>query len=188
MERTEQEIIAAQKKYLQHRRGAKKRGIDFMLSYAEWQQWWDDSGHWHERGVRSEQYVMARKGDRGGYSLDNIECITSKQNRLDAVTNRVMGRKRKDAPQEIINPHPYQADTGLPSKPPKPPKPPKFSDLPIQEQEGLRRQWAISGLDTKKKNGTSGRGGCPKGIKRSLETRAKMSQSALNRKPSSYLL
>jgi len=63
-----------------HRATAKTRGIEFKLTFEQWEQWWKDSGHYHERGKGSGQYVMGRKGDTGAYELGNIECITQAEN------------------------------------------------------------------------------------------------------------
>jgi hypothetical protein len=59
---------------------AKRRGIPFLLTEEEWYGWWQASGHYHERGTRKGQYVMARIGDVGPYALDNIVCITHAEN------------------------------------------------------------------------------------------------------------
>jgi hypothetical protein len=56
------------------------RGIDWQLTFEQWFGWWLESGHYHERGRLKDQYVMARFGDTGPYSLDNIMCIPNKEN------------------------------------------------------------------------------------------------------------
>lgn len=58
-----------------HRASAKERGIEFKLTFEEWDQWWKDSGHYHERGKGIGKYVMARKGDIGPYAIGNLECL-----------------------------------------------------------------------------------------------------------------
>ena len=62
------------------RASAKERGIEFKLSYVEWETWWRDSGHYDERGKGTGKYVMARKGDIGAYELGNIECKLASEN------------------------------------------------------------------------------------------------------------
>lgn len=55
--------------------------MGFTLTYRQWLCIWTTSGHWHERGNRPGQYVMARKGDRGAYACGNVYIITNEQNR-----------------------------------------------------------------------------------------------------------
>ena len=70
----------ANTKFAAQRIAAIKRGIEFLLTFDEWYNWWLSTGHWHERGRRSHEYCMARKGDIGPYALDNIECVTNEIN------------------------------------------------------------------------------------------------------------
>lgn len=67
-----------------HRATATYRGIEFKLTFEEWEQWWKDSGHYHERGLKRGQYVMSRKGDQGAYELGNIDCKLSAENVAEA--------------------------------------------------------------------------------------------------------
>ena len=79
---------------------AKTRGIEFLFSFDEWIEWWEQNlgSDWFERrGRRRNQYVMARKGDEGPYQLDNVECILSGQNIRDAFTR--VGPKKKLPPK-----------------------------------------------------------------------------------------
>ena len=66
--------------YGAHRAGAAIRGIQFLLTYQEWLDIWISSGRFYERGRRVGQYVMARFGDVGPYSVDNVKIITSSEN------------------------------------------------------------------------------------------------------------
>jgi len=70
--------------YMKHRRHAKARGIPFLLSYEEWLKIWMDSGHWHERGKRKDQYCMGRFGDTGPYAVVNVKIITNSENSKEA--------------------------------------------------------------------------------------------------------
>jgi hypothetical protein len=54
---------------------AKRRNIPFLLTYEQWLRIWQQSGHLHERGCKRGQYVMARFGDTGPYSVDNVKII-----------------------------------------------------------------------------------------------------------------
>lgn len=75
-------------KYRQQKHMAGKRGIEFNLSFQEWLTIWEDSGHLANRGPRRGQYVMARKGDIGAYTVGNVEIILSSQNNDDRARNK----------------------------------------------------------------------------------------------------
>lgn len=68
------------KQYNDHKSGAKVRGIPFLLTFEEWLQIWEDSGHFHERGNRRNQYCMARFGDVGPYAVGNVKIILHSEN------------------------------------------------------------------------------------------------------------
>jgi hypothetical protein len=68
------------KRYAMQRNKARHRGIEWNLTFDEWFGWWLENGHYHERGRRKGEYVMARFGDVGPYSLDNIYCIPNREN------------------------------------------------------------------------------------------------------------
>jgi hypothetical protein len=61
--------------FRQHKAGAAKRGIGFDLSFSEWWGIWE--AHYHNRGTRSGQMVMARMGDVGPYAVGNVSIKTS---------------------------------------------------------------------------------------------------------------
>jgi hypothetical protein len=79
-----------------HRASAKERGIEFKLTFEQWDQWWKDSGHYHERGKERGQYVMSRKGDLGAYELGNIECKLSADNIAEAHTGKLKSEEWKN--------------------------------------------------------------------------------------------
>jgi hypothetical protein len=63
---------------------AKRRGIDFELSFGEWLNIWLNSGVFHLRGGRKpDQYVLARYGDQGPYAMGNVRVITKRENDLE---------------------------------------------------------------------------------------------------------
>src|SRR4051812_11641348 len=64
-------------KFAQHRRDSRGRGIEFKLTFEQWWKLWQDSGKWSRRGARKGQYVMARFGDVGPYSVGNVIIIES---------------------------------------------------------------------------------------------------------------
>jgi predicted DNA-binding transcriptional regulator AlpA len=71
---------AAKEKYRICIKDAQKRDIPFQLSFEEWFQIWQDSGHWQERGCHKGQYVMHRFGDTGPYALGNVTIIRHEDN------------------------------------------------------------------------------------------------------------
>lgn len=67
-------------KYWVQKAGAKRRSIIFELTFEEWLEIWEASGHFEERGRQAHQYHMARHGDRGPYAVGNVKIITASQN------------------------------------------------------------------------------------------------------------
>jgi hypothetical protein len=80
--------LSPRKQWHNQKGAARTRGIAFRLTFDEWEQWWRDSGHYHERGKRRDSYVMARIGDAGAYELGNLECITARRNCIDGNARR----------------------------------------------------------------------------------------------------
>ena len=63
---------------------AKRRGIEFKLTYEQWIDWWLNTGHFEDRGLGKGKYVMSRIGDSGAYELGNIECKLHEENGREA--------------------------------------------------------------------------------------------------------
>lgn len=78
-------------RYRTHRWTAHHRGIPFELTYKQWLSVWKNSGHFNDRG-----YVMARFGDEGGYSLDNVKIITRGENVSEAQV-KICGEDRHNS-------------------------------------------------------------------------------------------
>lgn len=74
--------------FQEHRHNAKFRDIDFLFTYEEWRDWWLTDDRWSRRGCKRDQLVMARFGDEGPYSLDNVYCATVVQNLAEAKAKR----------------------------------------------------------------------------------------------------
>lgn len=66
--------------YKSHEYHARHRGILFLLSFEEWLHIWEASGKLLSRGTHKGQYVMARYGDSGPYSVENVRIITNSEN------------------------------------------------------------------------------------------------------------
>jgi hypothetical protein len=86
--------------YFNQRRSAARRGVAWEISLPEWWGIWRSSGKYRLRGVGSG-YVMARWGDSGSYSVDNVRICTASENireyyfLLDFITCPVCGRTRR---------------------------------------------------------------------------------------------
>lgn len=66
--------------YGQHKRDASRRGITFLFTFEEWYNLWLWSGKLEQRGRKKGQYVMARYGDKGPYSIANCKIILCEEN------------------------------------------------------------------------------------------------------------
>lgn len=67
--------------YVGQRNNAYKRGIEWKLTLWEWWCIWEKSGKWGCRGRGQGGYVMARKGDAGGYEVGNVFiCLATENN------------------------------------------------------------------------------------------------------------
>lgn len=69
--------------YLDQKRNAAPRGIEWEMTFPEWRAIWDASGKWGERGRCGDGYVMARKQDFGPYAPWNVYITTMAQNAAD---------------------------------------------------------------------------------------------------------
>jgi hypothetical protein len=70
------------------RTNAKKRGIKWKLSYNEWINIWTRSKKLAKRGRNAGCYVMSRFGDKGPYSVGNVEIVPVTKNNHDAHQGR----------------------------------------------------------------------------------------------------
>lgn len=68
--------------FIEQRKNSKRRCIAFAMTFQQWWNIWQKSGHWNERGRRDGRflYVMARYGDVGPYSVDNVRITTNGEN------------------------------------------------------------------------------------------------------------
>lgn len=57
------------------------RKIPFLITFDEFVNFWKDD--WHLRGRGAESLCMARYGDTGAYSIDNVFKCTNRQNGID---------------------------------------------------------------------------------------------------------
>ena len=88
---TMKELRIARSKFTDQKNKAGKRGILFKFTFPDWLEWWVNTGKWHERGKRPDQYCMSRYGDLGPYELGNVFCNTNLQNCISANLGRKHG-------------------------------------------------------------------------------------------------
>lgn len=81
-------MATPRKEYTDQKHHAAERGIDFILSYEEWLEMWLLSGKYSSRGRNKGDYVMARIGDKGSYSVRNCYICTVEEN-SKTLTDRV---------------------------------------------------------------------------------------------------
>lgn len=62
------------------RRCAERRAHQWHLTPSQFYQIWDTSGHWHQRGQKRGQYVMARHHDAGHYQIGNVSIVRAETN------------------------------------------------------------------------------------------------------------
>lgn len=70
----------ARLRFNQQRDNARKRNIEWQLSFDEWWEIWQNSGRWDERGCGRGLYCMCRNGDVGPYAADNVFIATCEEN------------------------------------------------------------------------------------------------------------
>ena len=70
-----------------------RRGVEWRLTFDQWWRLWES--HWHERGNRRGQYVLARNGDCGAYELGNVRICTVSENIQEAGWTRREQRRSK---------------------------------------------------------------------------------------------
>jgi NUMOD3 motif len=78
--------------YMRQRKLSRNRGIGFLFTFEDWVAWWEEhlGQDWlNRRGVKGDQFVMARIGDKGDYQRGNVQCITASQNMSDSWMNVV---------------------------------------------------------------------------------------------------
>lgn len=80
--------------YWQHKKSAKTRGIEFLLTPMEWWNLW--APHYHDRGVKAGQKVMCRHRDEGPYATWNVR-IDSNSNNIRESVRVVAARRIKQA-------------------------------------------------------------------------------------------
>lgn len=102
---------ATKKIYQKQRQNAKDRGIPWEFNIASWWCFWQESGKWDDRG-RGYGYCMARHGDDGPYSPENVYICTSAQNASDQyIWKPFNSRERKRKSTSVLYVHAGRART-----------------------------------------------------------------------------
>ena len=96
--------------YCSHRNSARRRGIAFEFTLEQWCAWWRFDNRWANRGRKRDQYVMARRGDTGPYSMANVYLATQGQNQRDRTSESYRLAAAKAAATRKANPSSYQYD------------------------------------------------------------------------------
>jgi hypothetical protein len=82
--------------YGTQKNNAKRRSVDFKLTFEQWWDWWQSTGHYSKRGRGKGKFCMGRIGDTGAYELGNIYCSTYEGNTSAAQKGKAISRKTKD--------------------------------------------------------------------------------------------
>ena len=83
MARNKWELKGLRAAFVTHRDNAKRRPVPFTLTFEQWLEIWEQSGHLDEYGRAPHEYCMGRIGDRGGYEVGNVYITTNEQNRQE---------------------------------------------------------------------------------------------------------
>jgi len=84
---------SAKKKFAIQKNEARLRGVEWNLTFEQWDQWWMSNGVDKNFSTKhsADQLCMCRQGDTGPYSLENIYCATRRQNAIDNRKNNSYG-------------------------------------------------------------------------------------------------
>ena len=94
------DLAWCKKAYWAAKSNAKQRGKEWKYTLQEWVSWWEETlgANWLEkRGRNKSSYVMARIGDTGPYSPENVKCLTNSENGYDRRLNGVAARAEQKA-------------------------------------------------------------------------------------------
>jgi hypothetical protein len=74
----EDELRKARQKYATQKGNAKRRGIEWRITFPEWVGWWGED--YFRRGSGHDKLQMQRFHDKGPYALGNIQKGYPRQN------------------------------------------------------------------------------------------------------------
>ena len=87
--------------YVQRWNAINKRNIAWELTFEQWCNIWINSGKYHLRGIKDNEYCMCRFNDEGPYSIDNVRIDLGSNNKIEATPRKLKGMlKRWSNPEE----------------------------------------------------------------------------------------
>ena len=103
----------AKTKYTTHKSNAKRRGIEFNLTFEQWFDIWEKSGKWDERGRSANKYCMCRVGDTGSYSVNNVFIGQGKHNVSDGNIGKIDSEETKRRKSQAAKGRPHDYAKGI---------------------------------------------------------------------------
>ena len=102
-------MINAKTKFNAHKSNAKRRGINFDLTFEQWMQIWQESGKIEQRGRGANKYCMCRIGDKGAYCIENVFIGQGKHNVSEGNIGKLDSKETKRKKSEALKgkPHPW---------------------------------------------------------------------------------
>jgi len=90
-----EQMRIARQRFVEQRGRARQRGIGWELTFEEWWGIWRSSGQWAARGRdHAQAAVMARRGDVGPYSKENVYITTLVAN-FDECRGKAQQKRRQ---------------------------------------------------------------------------------------------
>jgi len=83
--------------FRQQRTSAHNRGISWELTFPEWVEVWQASGHINERGRGKGKYVMGRINDSGPYAKGNVKILLFESNASESYETKPSHLRRVGA-------------------------------------------------------------------------------------------
>ena len=106
-------MINAKTKFNAHKSNAKRRGIEFLLTFEQWFDIWQKSGNFDKRGRGADKYCMCRVGDTGSYSVDNVFIGQGKHNVSDGNIGKIDSEETKRRKSQSAKGRPHDYAKGL---------------------------------------------------------------------------
>ena len=106
-------MINAKTKFNAHKSNAKRRGIEFLLTFDQWLDIWEKSGNCDKRGRGADKYCMCRVGDTGSYSVDNVFIGQGKHNVRDGNIGKLDTEETRRRKSQAAKGRPHDYAKGL---------------------------------------------------------------------------
>jgi hypothetical protein len=103
----------ARTKYSTHKSNAKRRGIEFDLTFEQWFDIWEKSNKWNERGRGADKYCMCRVGDTGSYSVNNVFIGQGKHNVSDGNIGKIDSEETRRRKSQAAKGRPHDYAKGV---------------------------------------------------------------------------